>query len=147
MEKLRITQRVIIKKQDFIPHESLRNIELAKSKLAFKYKTLAAATAAKFIKAKKKENEELKTSYEILENKSESSDNKINTVPVFNRVNEVLNNTISQVTEVAKEHVLKCGAPNKKDEKEIEKEKKEQIEKIKKITRDTVKEINRLTIE
>jgi hypothetical protein len=145
MEKLKSTQRVIIKKQDFIPHESLRNIELEKNKLAFKYRTLAAATAASFIKAKKKENEKLKTSYEILENKSQSNDNKINTAPVFNKVNEVLNNTISQVIEVAKEHILKSGAPNKKDEKEIEKEKKEQIEKIKKITRDTVKEINRLT--
>ena len=144
LNKLRSTQCCIKSRQDFFPHISFRKMEEDKRKAAFKCRTIAAATAAKFIAARKKENsfneEKLKTSYEILEPKNK----EMNTVPVFNEVNKVLNKTVEQVKEVAKECILK-GAPKKDDKKEIEKEKKAQIEKIQKITKEAVKEINKLT--
>ena len=151
MEKLKLksTQCMINKNEKFIPHQSLRKIEEEKYKMAFKCRAVAAATAAKFISAKKMENEKLKTSYEILQKKNNTINNNeintVNTVPILNKVNEVLNNTITEVKEIAKDHILKNVESNKKDKKEIEKEKKDQIEKIKNITRETVKEINRLT--
>ena len=84
----------------------------------------------------------------------------INTIPVFKKVKEVLNNTVDKVKEIAKAIVTKNNeypkASEIEDEKEKlkkeqelkklkEKEKKEQIDKIVKITRDTVNEINNLT--
>ena len=144
LNKLRSTQCFIKSRQDFFPHISLRKMEEEKRKAAFKCRTIAAATAAKFIAARKKQDslneEKLKTSYEILEQKNM----EINTIPVFNEVNKVLNKTVEQVKEVAKECILK-GSPKKDDKKEIEKEKKAQIEKIQKITKEAVKEINKLT--
>ena len=105
MEKLKSTQCVINKKEEFIPHQSLRRIEEEKNKMAFKCRAVAAATAAKFISAKKMENEKLKTSYEILEKKNNTiNNNEINTVPILNKVNKVLNNTITEVKKIAKDH-------------------------------------------
>ena len=84
----------------------------------------------------------------------------INTIPVFKKVKEVLNNTVDKVKEIAKAIVKKNNEYPKiseiEDEKEKlkkeqelkklkEKEKKEQIDKIVKIARDTVNEINNLT--
>ena len=83
-----------------------------------------------------------------------------NTIPVFTKVKEVLNNTVDKVKEIAKAIVKKNNeypkASEIEDEKEKlkkeqelkklkEKEKKEQIDKIVKIARDTVNEINNLT--
>ena len=93
-------------------------------------------------------------------NKDKNSQNMPNTVSVFQKVNEVLNNTIDKVKNVAKgvitykkEKIIEEKVKLKKEEdKKIEekekkekKEKKEQIEKIMKITKDAVNEINNLT--
>ena len=71
-------------------------------------------------------------------------------IPVFIKVNEVLNKTVEKVKLLAKEKVMTKEEKDfaKKEEeikKEKEKNKKEQIDKIKKITKDAVKEINDLT--
>ena len=73
-----------------------------------------------------------------------------NAVPIFEKVNDVLNKTVQKVKQLAKEKVLTKEEKEieKKEEdmnKEKEKRKKEQIEKIQKITRDAVNEINNLT--
>ena len=93
-------------------------------------------------------------------NKDMKGQNIPNTVSVFQKVNEVLNNTIDKVKNIAKA-VITCKKEEikieeVKDEKEKikkeeeakkikEKEKKEEIEKINKITKDAVNEINNLT--
>ena len=71
-------------------------------------------------------------------------------IPIFKKVNVVLNKTVLKVKELAREKVMTKEEKeiSKKEEdlkKEKEKHKKEQTEKIKKITRDAVNEINNLT--
>ena len=71
-------------------------------------------------------------------------------IPVFIKVNEVLNKTVEKVKLFAKEKIMTKEEKDvaKKEEevkKEKERHKKEQIDKIKKITKDAVKEINDLT--
>ena len=74
-----------------------------------------------------------------------------NAVPIFKKVNDVLNQTIQKVKQLAKEKIIMTKEEKeiaKKEEdmkKEKEKLKKEQIVKIQKITRDAVNEINNLT--
>ena len=67
--------------------------------------------------------------------KAEEKDN-LNNSSIFNKVKEVLDNTVNNIKEVAKENI-------KKEQRGVSK--KEQIEKIKKITNETVDEINKLT--
>ena len=151
---LKSTQKNINSRQEFFPHISLRKMEEEKRKAANRCRIIAASTAAIFSKAIKKEKEdndnnkeELKISNDILkEENNKKNDNRPNTVPVFNKVNEILNKTVEQVKQVAIEHIKKERDSTKtEDLKEKEKEKKEQIEKIKKITKEAVKEINNLT--
>ena len=93
-------------------------------------------------------------------NKNEKAEKIPNTVSIFKKVNEVLNNTINKVKEVAKDVITNKKEDIKikeiKDEKEIlkkeeeekklkENRKKEQINKIVKITKEAVNEINKLT--
>ena len=71
-------------------------------------------------------------------------------IPIFAKVNAVLNKTVLKVKELAKEKVMTKEEKEiaKKEEdlkKEKEKHKKEQIEKIQKITKDAINEINNLT--
>ena len=145
LNKLKSSQRQLTCKQDFFPHISLRKIEEEKRKAAFKCKTIAATTAASFINAKKKNQNNKVEEKLIISNEIKEQNNKINTVPVFTKVNEILNKTVDEVKQVAIEHITKEPPKKEEDAKEKEKEKKAQIEKIKKITRDTVKEINMLT--
>ena len=141
-EKLKSSIKPLNSKKDFFPHMSLRKIEEEKRKAAFKYKAIAAATAAPFIAAKNKQNNNSEKKL-IISNEIIKQENKIDTVPVFTQVNKILNNTVEQVKQVAIDHITKDSP--KKEDKEKEKEKKIQIEKIKKITKEAVKEINRLT--
>ena len=138
---LKSTQRNINCRQDFFPHMSLRKMEEEKRIQAYRCRTIAASTAAIFFSARKNQNsnnneekKELLLSNEILSKKVE--ENELNTVPVFNKVNEILSHTVEQVKNVAKEHIKK---------EETEEEKKAQIEQIKKITKEAIKEINNLT--
>ena len=138
---LKSTQRNINCRQDFFPHMSLRKMEEEKRMQAYRCRTIAASTAATFFSSRKNQNsnnneekKELLLSNEILSKKVE--ENELNTVPVFNKVNEILNHTVEQVKNVAKEHIKK---------EETEEEKKAQIEQIKKITKEAIKEINNLT--
>jgi len=71
-------------------------------------------------------------------------------IPIFDKVNEVLNKTIQKVKDLAKEKIMTQEEKEvlKKEEgikKDKEKHKKEQIKKIQKITIDAVREINDLT--
>ena len=71
-------------------------------------------------------------------------------IPIFAKVNTVLNRTVLKVKELAREKVMTKEEKElaKKEEdlkKEREKHKKEQTEKIQKITRDAINEINNLT--
>ena len=148
---LKSTQKNINSRKEFFPYISLRKMEEEKQKAAFKARTIAAGTAKAFLKSKKlefnknKSNETLKLSNDILK-ESNKTNNEINTVPVFKKVNEILNKTVDQVKQVAIDQITKDKESKKvEDAKEKEKEKKAQIEKIKKITRDAVKEINNLT--
>ena len=74
-----------------------------------------------------------------------------NSIPIFKKVNDVLNQTVQKVKQLAKEKVIMTKEEKemaKKEEdkkKEKEKCKKEQIEKIQKITKDAINEINNLT--
>ena len=138
---LKSTQRNINCRQDFFPHMSLRKSEEEKRMQAYRCRTIAASTAATFFSSRKNQNsnnneekKELLLSNEILGKKVE--ENELNTVPVFNKVNEILSHTVEQVKNVAKEHIKK---------EETEEEKKVQIEQIKKITKEAIKEINNLT--
>ena len=138
---LKSTQRNINCRQDFFPHMSLRKMEEEKRMQAYRCRTIAASTAATFFSSRKNQNsnnneekKELLLSNEILRKKVE--ENELNTVPVFNKVNEILSHTVEQVKNVAKEHIKK---------EETEEEKKAQIEQIKKITKEAIKEINNLT--
>ena len=138
---LKSTQRNINCRQDFFPHMSLRKSEEEKRMQAYRCRTIAASTAATFFSSRKNQNsnnneekKELLLSNEILGKKAE--ENELNTVPVFNKVNEILSHTVEQVKNVAKEHIKK---------EETEEEKKVQIEQIKKITKEAIKEINNLT--
>lgn len=138
---LKSTQRNINCRQDFFPHMSLRKMEEEKRMQAYRCRTIAASTAATFFSSRKNQNsnnneekKELLLSNEIMSKKVE--ENELNTVPVFNKVNEILNHTVEQVKNVAKEHIKK---------EETEEEKKAQIEQIKKITKEAIKEINNLT--
>ena len=138
---LKSTQRNINCRQDFFPHMSLRKSEEEKRMQAYRCRTIAASTAATFFSSRKNQNsnnneekKELLLSNEILGKKVE--ENELNTVPVFNKVNEILSHTVEQIKNVAKEHIKK---------EETEEEKKVQIEQIKKITKETIKEINNLT--
>ena len=111
----------------------------------------------KFNAAKEKRMKERKALKEkiALEAKNEVNveDIKIDmpgTIPVFVKVNDVLNKTVKKVKLLAKEKVMTKEEKDiaKKEEdikKGKEKHKKEQIDKIVKITRDAVKEINDLT--
>ena len=94
-------------------------------------------------------------------NTKEEEKSPINTVSVFQKVNEVLGNAVEKVKDYAKDLItnkkeVEIKKEEIKDEKERlkieleakklkEKEKKEQIDKIVKITRDTINEINHLT--
>ena len=138
---LKSTQRNINCRQDFFPHMSLRKNEEEKRMQAYRCRTIAASTAATFFSSRKNQNsnnneekKELLLSNEILGKKVE--ENELNTVPVFNKVNEILSHTVEQIKNVAKEHIKK---------EETEEEKKVQIEQIKKITKEAIKEINNLT--
>ena len=138
---LKSTQRNINCRQDFFPHMSLRKSEEEKRMQAYRCRTIAASTAATFFSSRKNQNsnnneekKELLLSNEIVGKKAE--ENELNTVPVFNKVNEILSHTVEQVKNVAKEHIKK---------EETEEEKKVQIEQIKKITKEAIKEINNLT--
>ena len=138
---LKSTQRNINCRQDFFPHMSLRKNEEEKRMQAYRCRTIAASTAATFFSSRKNKNsnnneekKELLLSNEILGKKVE--ENELNTVPVFNKVNEILSHTVEQIKNVAKEHIKK---------EETEEEKKVQIEQIKKITKEAIKEINNLT--
>ena len=139
---LKSTQRNINCRQDFFPHMSLRKMEEEKQLKAYRCRTIAAATAATFFSARnnKEEKKELLLSNEILGKKME--ENELNTVPVFNKVNEILSHTVEQVKNVAIEHIKKEESEDIKDKV---KEKKAQIEQIKKITKEAIKEINNLT--
>ena len=71
-------------------------------------------------------------------------------IPIFDKVNEVLNKTIQKVKDLVKEKIMTQEEKEvlKKEEgikKDKEKHKKEQIKKIQKITIDAVREINDLT--
>ena len=71
-------------------------------------------------------------------------------IPIFAKVNDVLNQTVLKVKRLAREKVMTTEEKEiaKKEEdikKEKEKCKKEQIQKIQKITREAVNEINNLT--
>ena len=84
---------------------------------------------------------------EILKNLQE---NIPESIPIFVKVNEVLQSAVQKVKDLAKEKVMtkeeKEIAKNEENlKKEKEKAKKQQIEKVQKITRDAVKEINNLT--
>ena len=91
----------------------------------------------------------------LLESKNEEMLKNLKTnmpdaVPIFKKVNYVLNKTVQKVKLLAKEKAMTQEEKEiaKKEEemnKEKEKRKKEQIEKIQKITRDAVNEINDLT--
>ena len=139
---LKSTQRNINCRQDFFPHMSLRKMEEEKQLQAYRCRTIAAATASTFFSARnnKEEKKELLLSNEILGKKME--ENELNTVPVFNKVNEILNRTVEQVKNVAIEHIKNEKSEDIKDKV---KEKKAQIEQIKKITKEAIKEINNLT--
>lgn len=116
-------------------YESIKNFEINRRKEIAKCKNKAIVRFAE-LKCDKKE----KT-------------NKINSIPVFEKVNEVLNKAVEKVKEVAKEAIMKNKEKEQQKEENIdekekllkEKEKKEQIEKIIKITKETVGEINNLT--
>jgi hypothetical protein len=98
---------------------------------------------------------------EKAKNTKEEEKSPINTVSVFQKVNEVLGKHIEKVKDYAKdliknkkeEEIKKEEIKDEKErlKKEIEakklkeKEKKEQVDKIVKITRDTINEINHLT--
>ena len=69
-------------------------------------------------------------------NNNKIKENNANTVSVFKKVKEVLDNTVENVKEVAIETIIK---------KYDEVKKKEQIDKIKRITNDAIDEINKLT--
>jgi len=139
---LKSTQRNINCRQDFFPHMSLRKMEEEKQLQAYRCRTIVAATASTFFSARnnKEEKKELLLSNEILGKKME--ENELNTVPVFNKVNEILNRTVEQVKNVAIEHIKNEKSEDIKDKV---KEKKAQIEQIKKITKEAIKEINNLT--
>ena len=144
---LKSTQRNINCRQDFFPHMSLRKMEEEKRIQAYRCRTIAASTAATFFSARKNQNnnnkeekKELLLSNEILGKKVE--ENELNTIPVFNKVNEILSLTVEQVKSVAIDHIKKEVS---EDIKEKVKEKKAQIEQIKKITKEAIKEINSLT--
>ena len=106
---------------------------------------------------REKRNKERKALEEkkLLESNNEAflnnlKDNMPDAIPIFSRVNAVLNKTVIKVKELAKEKVMTKEEKeiSKKEEdlkKEREKYKKEQTEKIQKITRDAVNEINNLT--
>ena len=71
-------------------------------------------------------------------------------IPIFTKVNDVLNKTVQKVKLLAKEKIMTAEEKEiaKQEEnikKDKEKRKKEQIEKIQKITKDAVNEINNLT--
>jgi len=124
--------------KSFSRYESIKSNEINRRKAIEKCKVKAIVRFAelKSLKSEKKEK-----------------NMKINSIPVFEKVNRVLSEAIEKVKEVAKEAIIKNKdkEPKKEeitDEKEKlwkEKEKKEQIEKIIKITKETVAEINNLT--
>ena len=154
------------------------NIELVKSKTLPKVKAHALKVAKRAHEEIINKKGEIKKRIDLVKSKSiasaeskalklgklaEEANKKIipiNTVPVFNKVKEVLNNTVDKVKEIAKAVIMKQNEEPKKeeikDEKERlkkeeeqkklkEKEKKEQIDKIIKIAKETVNEINSLT--
>ena len=115
-------------------YDSIKNFEINRRKQIEKCKSKAIVRFAE-LKCEKKEK-----------------NNKINTIPVFEKVNEVLSKAVEKVKEVAREAIIKGNEKEAKkeelDEKEKllkEKEKKEKIDKIAKITKETVVEINNLT--
>ena len=128
------------------PKESLkRNFENQKKYFqrlnAAKEKRMKERKALEEKKALESQNEE------ILKN---IKNNLPDSLPIFEKVNEVLKNTVDKVKDLAKEKVMTQEEKevSKKEEtikKEKEKSKKEQIQKIQKITKDAVKEINNLT--
>ena len=107
--------------------------------------------------AKEKRIKEIKALDEkkLLESKNEEilnnmKNNMPDAIPIFEKVNTILNRTVLKVKELAREKVMTKEEKeiSKKEEdlkKEKEKQKKEQTEKIKNITRDAVNEINNLT--
>ena len=154
------------------------NIELVKTKTLLKVEAHALKVAKRAHEEIINKKGEIKKRIDLVKSKSiasaeskalklgklaEEANKKIipiNTVPVFNKVKEVLNNTVDKVKEVAKAVIMKQNEEPKKeeikDEKERlkkeeeqkklkEKEKKEQIDKIIKIAKETVNEINSLT--
>ena len=168
----RAAHEEIINKKD----EIKKRIEIVKSKTIPKAKANALKIAKRAHEEMVNNKEAIQKRIEIVKSRAissakakalkvgklanEANIKSINTIPVFKKVKEVLNNTVDKVKEIAKAIVKKNNEYPKiseiEDEKEKlkkeqelkklkEKEKKEQIDKIVKITRDTVNEINNLT--
>ena len=99
-----------------------------------------------------KERKEMESKIEELKKQDEQNEvvfNIPNSVPVFTKVEKVLEKAIEKVKEVAKEQVMKKNEEYDKKVEEMKKDKenikKEKIDKIQKITKEAVKEINDLT--
>ena len=126
--------------------EAMRKNEEARKKF---YEKVKVAKEKRIIERKALEEKKL------LEEKNEMILENLKTnipdaIPIFSKVNTVLNKTVLKVKELAREKVMTKEEKeiSKKEEdlkKEKEKHKKEQTEKIQKITRDAVNEINNLT--
>jgi hypothetical protein len=116
-------------------YESIKNLEINRRKEIQKCKTKAIVRFSEHQFDKKEKN------------------NKIDFIPIFEKVNEVLSKEVEKVKEVAKEAIMKNKEKESQNEENIdekekllkEKAKKEQIDKIIKITKETVGEINNLT--
>ena len=119
-------------------------------------KPKALFNALNSLKEKRMQERKALEEKKLLESKNEEilknmKTNLPNAVPIFKKVNDVLNQTVQKVKQLAKEKAIKTKEEKeiaKKEEdmkKEKEKLKKEQIQKIQKITKDAVNEINNLT--
>ena len=127
-------------KEAMIRNEEARKKFFEKVKVA-KEKRMKERKALEEKKLLESNNEEILKNMKI---------NMPDAIPIFAKVNAVLNKTVLKVKELAREKVMTKEEKDifKKEEdlkKEKEKHKKEQTEKIQKITRDAVNEINNLT--
>ena len=163
LDALKVGQRMkeveISKKINLVKAKTVQNAKVFALKVGQKAKEEEIKRKINIVKAKSIEKAK-EFALKVGQRAKMAYEASLNTVSVFEKVNQVLGQTIDKVEKVAKDSISKQieekNKEEEKDEKEKlkkeeelkklrEKEKKEKIDNIIKITKDTVNEINNLT--